>query len=117
MDANDPQLVIGGGGYDHNFVLDRGASSDELALATRLRDQASGRVLEVFTTEPGLQLYSGHALGGVVGKGGLVYGAFAGVALETQHFPDSPNQPSFPSTILRPGDGYTSKTVYRFSVE
>jgi len=117
MDANDPQLVLGGGGYDHNFVLDRGASSDELALATRLRDQASGRVLEVFTTEPGLQLYSGHALGGVVGKGGLVYGAFAGVALETQHFPDSPNQPSFPSTILRPGDGYTSKTVYRFSVE
>jgi len=112
--VRDAQLLIGNG-YDHNFVLDRVARGDELVLAARLHDPASGRALEVFTTEPGLQFYSGQALGGVAGKGGVVYGPFAGVALETQHFPDSPNQPSFPSTILRPGDGFTSRTVYRFS--
>jgi aldose 1-epimerase len=116
LDEQDAQLLIGGG-FDHNFVLDRGTKAGELALAARLRDPGSGRVLEVFTTEPGLQLYSGQALGGVAGKGGVTYGALAGVALETQHFPDSPNQPSFPPTILRPGDGFTSKTVYRFSVD
>jgi aldose 1-epimerase len=114
MAVRDAQLLIGNG-YDHNFVLDRVARDDELVLAARLHDPASGRALEVFTTEPGLQFYSGQALGGVAGKGGVVYGPFAGVALETQHFPDSPNQPSFPSTILRPGDGFTSRTVYRFS--
>ena len=81
----------------------------------RLHEPASGRTLEIYTTEPGLQVYSGQALGGVVGKG-VTYPVFAGVALETQHFPDSPNQASFPNTILRPGDGFTSRTVYRFSV-
>ena len=86
-----------------------------LALAARLHEPASGRTLEIYTTEPGLQVYSGQALGGVVGKG-VTYPVFAGVALETQHFPDSPNQASFPNTILRPGDGFTSRTVYRFSV-
>ena len=110
----DPQLMIGGG-FDHNFVLDRDAREDELVLAARLHHLESGRTMEVFTTEPGLQFYSGQALGGVAGKAGIVYAPFAGVALETQHFPDSPNQPSFPSTILRPGEGFTSRTVYRFS--
>jgi aldose 1-epimerase len=114
MEMQDPQLLIGNG-YDHNFVLDRDARPDELVFAARLHDPTSGRALEVYTTEPGLQFYSGQALGGVVGKNGVRYGPFAGVALETQHFPDSPNQPSFPSTILRPGDGFTSRTVYRFS--
>ena len=111
--VDDAQLRIGGG-FDHNFVLDRDDAS-AATLAARLRDPGSGRTLEVFTTEPGLQLYSGQALGGVAGKGGHTYGPNAGVALETQHFPDSPNQVGFPSTILRPGEGFTSRTVYRFS--
>ena len=116
IDCDDEQLALGGG-YDHNFVLDRGnAGEDDAILAARLRDPASGRTLEIFTTEPGLQFYSGQALGGLVGKGGVVYGAHAGLALETQHFPDSPNQPAFPSTILRPGNGFRSRTVYQFSV-
>jgi aldose 1-epimerase len=114
LDSEDEQLRIGGGGFDHNFVLDRAERAEDAALAARLYDPGSGRVLEIYTTEPGLQLYSGQALGGVAGKG-IVYPAYAGVALETQHFPDSPNQPSFPNTILRPGEGFTSRTVYRFS--
>ena len=114
LDGEDDQLRIGGGGFDHNFVLDRAEMAGDVALAARLHDPGSGRMLEIYTTEPGLQLYSGQALGGVAGKG-IVYPAYAGVALETQHFPDSPNQPSFPSTILRPGEGFTSRTVYRFS--
>ena len=114
LDMDDDQLRIAGG-FDHNFVLDRPAGDAELAFAARLVDPGSGRTLEVYTTEPGLQFYSGQALGGVVGKGGHAYRAYAGVALEAQHFPDSPNQASFPSTILRPGDGFTSRTVYRFS--
>jgi aldose 1-epimerase len=114
--CDDEQLKFAGG-FDHNFVLDRGnAAEDDATLAARLRDPASGRTLEIFTTEPGLQFYSGQALGGVVGKGGVVYGANAGLALETQHFPDSPNQPSFPSTLLRPGKGFRSRTVYQFSL-
>ena len=116
LDADDAQLRIGGG-FDHNFVLDRDVTEGDVAFAARLRDPGSGRVVEVHTTEPGLQFYSGQALGGVAGKHGVTYSPFAGVALETQHFPDSPNQPSFPSTILRPDEGFTSRTVYRFSVE
>lgn len=113
----DEQLQLAGG-FDHNFVLDRGkASADDATLAARLHDPVSGRTLEIFTTEPALQFYSGQALGGVVGKGDVVYTSNAGLALETQHFPDSPNQPSFPSTILRPGSGFRSRTVYQFSVE
>ena len=115
LQVQDPQLLIATG-FDHNFVLDRDARDDELVLAARLHDPGSRRTLEVFTTEPGLQFYSGQALGGVVGKAGVAYVPFAGVALEAQHFPDSPNQPSFPPTILRPGEGFTSRTVYRFSV-
>jgi aldose 1-epimerase len=115
LDVPDEQLGLGNG-FDHNFVLDRSSEDEGLAFAARLYEPASGRVLEIHTTEPGLQFYSGVALAGVGGKDGVVYGANAGVALETQHFPDSPNQSAFPSTILRPGEGYTSRTVYRFSV-
>lgn len=103
-------------GYDHNFVLAR-QDRDSLRLAARVYDPDSGREMTVRTTEPGLQFYSGNFLdGSLVGKSGTPYQKHAGLALETQHFPDSPNQPNFPSTILRPGETYTSKTVYRFSV-
>lgn len=114
LDADDPQLAAADG-YDHNFVLDR--QGHALALAARLVDPASGRTLEVHTTEPGLHVYSGNALGtGPLGKGGHAYGRHAGIALETQHFPNSPNQAGFPSTILRAGETYRSRSVYRFGV-
>ena len=101
------------GGYDHNFVL-RGSGS--LALAARAVDPASGRVLEVATTEPGLQFYSGGQLDGSIrGKRGAVYQRYQGFCLEAQHFPDAPHHRSFPSVILRPGETYTQTTEYRFS--
>ncbi|MGQ0560729.1 MAG: aldose epimerase family protein, partial [Gemmatimonadota bacterium] len=104
-------------GYDHNFVLNRADGSRELVQAAEVYEPASGRVLEIFTTEPGLQFYSGNFLDGTLtGKGGVVYKHRFGFALETQHFPDSPNQPAFPSTILRPGQEYRSRTIYKFSV-
>ncbi len=102
------------GGYDHNFVLRSGGG--ELALAVRVVEPASGRIMEISTTEPGLQFYSGNFLDGTIaGKGGRIYKKHAGFCLETQHFPDSPNRPGFPSTILRPGQVYKSQTVHRFS--
>jgi len=111
---DDPQLRLGGG-YDHNFIIDR-ANSADLVLAARVYEPRSGRVLDVVTTEPGVQFYSGSGLaGGASGKGGCRYARNGAFALETQHFPDSPNQPGFPSTILRPGQEYRSTTVYRFS--
>ena len=115
VDADDEQLRIGGG-FDHNFVLrQRGA---EPTLAALVRDPVSGRTLEVRTTEPGVQFYSGNSLdGSQVGKGVHPYRARAGLCLETQHFPDSPNQPSFPSTILRPGAEFRSETVFAFGFD
>jgi aldose 1-epimerase len=123
IDADHEQLSRGGG-YDHNFVLDRldegsSVSSDgalaDMVLAARVSEPLTGRVLEVETTEPGLQFYSGNFLEGTIsGKGGHVYVYRSGFCLETQHFPDSPNQPDFPSTILRPGEQYHSRTIYRF---
>ena len=110
---NDPQLVIGGG-YDHNFVLDGGG--DSLALAASVYDPLSGRTMEVWTTEPGVQLYTGNFLDGVEGKNRQVYGPHGGFCLETQHYPDSPNQPAFPSTILRPDERYVSRTMFAFGV-
>jgi aldose 1-epimerase len=117
IDADDEQLRFGGG-YDHNFVLDGWKGDGALSPAAVLRDPASGRTMEVLTTEPGLQFFSGNLPGWrAVGKGGAVYGHRTGLCLETQHFPDSPNQTEFPSTVLRPGQTYRSTTVYRFSAE
>ncbi|NEE00653.1 aldose epimerase family protein [Phytoactinopolyspora halotolerans] len=108
------QQLLFGQGYDHNFVLDR--ESDGLELAAELRDRSSGRTLSIHTTEPGIQFYSGNFLdGSLVGTGGQTYRQSDGLALETQHFPDSPNQPDFPSTVLRPGQTYETTTVYQFS--
>jgi aldose 1-epimerase len=106
--ADDPQLALGGG-YDHNFVID----TDTSAPAARLTDPESARWMTIQTTEPGIQLYAGQGLS-ETGKGGRQYGAHAGLALETQHFPDSPNQPAFPTTLLRPGELFTSRSTYRF---
>ncbi len=113
IDGPDEQLRYGAG-YDHNFVLNEGPE-DRPRLAARVYDPGSGRVLTVHTTEPGMQLYTGNHLDGVAGKWGESYGPRSAVALETQHFPDSPNQPNFPSTILRPGEKLRSRTVYSFS--
>lgn len=102
------------GGYDHNFVLRGGGG--RLELAAEVYGPSTGRFLEIDTTEPGIQFYTGNFLDGTItGKGGKVYKQHYGFCLETQHFPDSPNQPGFPSTILRPGEKFTSLTVYRFS--
>jgi aldose 1-epimerase len=115
IDQPHPQLR-NGLGYDHNFVLDRDGAA--FTRAARVTEPATGRVLDVHTTEPGLQLYSGNFLGhgsaGVRGKSGRVYGPRYGFTLETQHFPDSPNKPHFPSTVLRPGEEYHSRTVFAF---
>jgi len=109
-----PQLV-NGRGYDHNWVLDR-AAGDPISHAGSARDPNSGRRLDVFTTEPGLQFYSGNFLDATeVGTGETIYRQSAGFALETQHFPDAPNVPSFPTTVLRPGQVFYSETVFRFS--
>jgi len=113
--APDAQLQRGGG-YDHNFVL-AGAPSVTPVAAAQLSEPESGRVLDILTTEPGLQLCSGNALHiGVRGRSGQPLREFAGVALETQHFPDTPNHPEFPTTILRSGQQYQSQTIYRFSL-
>lgn len=111
-----PQLARGQG-YDHNFCLNRRAGDPSAPrLAARVMEPRSGRVMEVLTTEPGLQVYAGGGLDGtIVGKGGRAYERFGGLCLETQHFPDSPNQPAFPSTRLQPGDVFRSVTIYRFS--
>ena len=111
INVDDEQIRIGKG-YDHNWVLR--ARGTEPSFAARLRDPQNGRVLEVLTTEPGIQFYSGNVLNGIGGKGGARYGKRCGLCLETQHFPDSPNQPHFPSTVLRPGDRFRSTTIYRF---
>lgn len=104
-------------GYDHNWVLRAAEFAGELALAATLTDSASGRQLRVSTTEPGLQVYTGNHLSGTVpGKEGFAYAKHAGVALEPQHFPDSPNQPHFPRTTLKAGATFHSRTVYQFSV-
>ncbi|MBA7710959.1 Aldose 1-epimerase [subsurface metagenome] len=101
------------GGYDHNYVLNSGGG--KMALALRISDPDSGRVMEIHTTEPGIQFYSGNFLdGSISGKAGTVYKKHYGVCLETQHFPDSPNKPNFPSTILNPGKKYTYVAVHKF---
>jgi aldose 1-epimerase len=113
--ANDQQIRYGNG-YDHNYVLDRAAGETGLVPAAHVVEPTSGRVLDVSTTEPGMQFYTGNFLDGTLkGKGGHVYSRRTGFCLETQHFPDSPNKPAFPSTILHPGETFSSKTVFAFS--
>jgi len=115
IDGKDQQLVYGKG-YDHNWVLNTGG--DLSKVAARVVAPMTGRVMEVRTTEPGLQFYTGNFLDGTItGKDGKIYGHRAGFCMETQHFPDSPNKPSFPSTVLKPGSQYRTSTVYKFSVQ
>ncbi len=103
------------GGYDHNYVLNK--KDNELSQAATIEDPLSGREVSILTTQPGIQFYSGNFLDGTIkGKGGKVYQQHYGMCLETQHFPDSPNQPSFPNTILRPGETFKEVTVYKFLV-
>lgn len=103
------------GGYDHNFVLE--GDPGRLRLAARLREPRAGRVMEVLTTEPGIQFYAGNFLNGQAGKGGKKYARHGALCLEAQHYPDSVNQPAFPSIILNPDETYRQTTVYRFSVD
>jgi aldose 1-epimerase len=116
IDQEDEQLKFGGG-YDHNFVIRRSADAGE-SLAARVVEPISGRGMEVWTTEPGVQFYTGNFLGGkVTGKGGATYPKRSAFCLETQHYPDSPNKPAFPSVVLEPGALYHTITKYKFSVE
>ena len=104
------------GGYDHNFVINGKAGT--LRIAGRVTDPESGRQMEVWTTEPGVQLYSAiHLNGTIKGKGGVAYGKYGAICLETQHFPDSPNHPNFPSAALKPGQHFHSETIYKFSAK
>ena len=114
--GNDFEQLKFGGGYDHNWVLNKGGRS--MIAAARVYEPTTGRVMEIRTTEPGIQFYSGNFLDGTItGKGGTVYKHRWGLCLETQHYPDSPNKPNFPSTILRPGQNYETTTIYRFSAK
>ena len=115
IDQQDEQLRFGKG-YDHNWVLNK--SPGALALAARVYEPGSGRVMEIRSTEPGIQFYSGNFLdGSITGKGGRVYKLRNGFCLEPQHFPDSPNKPAFPSTVLRPGERYKTTTIFKFSIK
>lgn len=115
VNADNEQIKFGGG-YDHNWVLNK--EGDEMSLAVKVYAPATGRVMEIYTTEPGLQFYSGNFLDGTLsGKESKVYEHRNGFCLETQHFPDSPNKPDFPSTTLLPGEKYHTTTVHKFSVE
>ena len=118
VDQKQNTQIRFGGGYDHNFVLDRGgAAADSMVLAASVTEPVSGRTMSVYTMEPGIQFYSGNFLDGSnVGKGGHVYHYRYGFVLETQHYPDSPNQPRFPNTILRPGQQYHTRTMFTFGV-
>jgi len=115
IDDDCEQLTFGSG-YDHNFVLNK-ESEGELSLAARTVEPDSGRVLETWTTEPGVQFYSGNYLDGMTGKDGKTYPRRCAFCLETQHYPDSPNHPDFPSTVLRPGEKYQSTTIFKFDVK
>ncbi len=113
IEQAEEQLQFGGG-YDHNWVL--GRQGNGLSLAARVSEPETGRTMEVFTTEPGIQFYAGNFLdGSITGRGGVAYQKRAGFCLETQHYPDSPNKPGFPSTALEPGQTYRSTTEFRFS--
>jgi aldose 1-epimerase len=113
IDQPDAQLELADG-YDQNWVLNK--TGRELSLAARVSETASGRVMEVYTTKPGMQFYSGNRLQDMRGKNGRVYQKRAALCLETQYFPDSPNKPHFPSSVLRSGEEYAHTTIYKFSV-
>ena len=116
IDSNDEQIKLGGG-YDHNFALRRKAG-DAISLAARVVEPLTGRVMEVWTTEPGVQFYTGNFLDGTAhGKGGISYAKRSAFCLETQHFPDSPNQSNFPSVVLSPGGRYQTTTIYKFTAQ
>ena len=111
----DDEQLKRAGGYDHNFILAGKATADS-RVAAEVYERKSGRALRILTTEPGLQFYSGNFLdGSIVGKNRTAYGRRSGFCLETQHFPDSPNQPHFPSAILMPGKHYRQTTIYQFA--
>lgn len=114
--SSHEQIVLGRG-YDHNFVLNR-TDDTSLVLAAEVYEPTSGRTLEVWTTEPGIQFYAGNFLDGtLIGPSGHLYRQSDGFALETQHFPDSPNQPDFPTTVLNPGETYRTTTIYKFGAD
>jgi aldose 1-epimerase len=114
--ARIKQIKVDPVGYDHNFVLNSGGKS--LALAASVYEPKTGRLLEMFTTEPGVQFYTGNFLDGMItGKGGTVYRQYQGFCLEAQHFPDSINHPNFPSAVLQPGQTYSQTTIYKFSAK
>jgi aldose 1-epimerase len=116
INSDDEQIKLGGG-YDHNFVL-RKKPGEAISLAARVTEPKTGRVMEVWTTQPGVQFYTGNFLDGSLhGKGGISYTKRSAFCLETQHFPDSPNKPKFPSTELKPGERYHTTTIYKFSTE
>jgi len=116
INMDDQQLKYGWG-YDHNWVLN-GMGSGQLVIAARVHEATTGRVLEVLTDQPGVQFYSGNHMDGTIrGKGGKIYPKRGGLCLETQHYPDSPNHPAFPSTELKPGQKFHSTTIYKFGVE
>ncbi len=111
----DSQFVYTNGGYDHNFILNKSPEYKGLTFAAKLSDPLSGRIMEVFTDQPGLQFYSGNFLNGsVVGKRGCAYKKYGALSLETQKYPDSPNHPQYPSTVLLPGETYHHHTVLKF---
>jgi len=115
INSDDEQIKLGGG-YDHNWVVNQ-ATPGQLTHAATVTEPTSGRVMEVWTTEPGIQFYTGNFLdGSITGKGGWTYQARNGFCFEPQHFPDSPNQPSFPTTVLKPGQTYQNTIIYKFSV-
>lgn len=114
IDSSEEQLQYGLG-YDHNYVINGGGKS--LTLAARVSEPTTGRVMEVLTTEPGVQFYTGNHLTGLAGKGGKTYAKRNGFCLETQHYPDSPNKPNFPTTLLKPGQTYHTTTIYKFSAK
>jgi aldose 1-epimerase len=116
IQSDDEQIKLGGG-YDHNFVLRRKPGAP-ISLGARVVEPKTGRIMEVWTTEPGVQFYTGNFLDGSAhGKGGIAYTKRSAFCLETQHFPDSPNQPKFPSVVLNPGERYHTTTIYKFSTE
>ena len=114
VNQDEEQLKFGQG-YDHNFVIN--GQTGILRQAAKVSDPVTGRIMEIWTTEPGVQLYIGNFLGEMKGKAGKVYNKRHGFCLETQHFPDSPNKPIFPSTVLKKGGQYQTTTVFKFSAQ